>query len=121
MKCRICGKEFTEIMYNEEYQDICSSECFSYEYWNERVRNKEDFTIINGICYVIGNSNLCGFKGFSGAKFKIQTLESNKIIETDNLWYNGEIPNTHRHLLPDNAIFIECSREPKPAKVFYEK
>ena len=44
-------------------------------------------------------------KGFSGRKFKIQ-MNDGKVIETDNLWCGGDIPDSHRDRMPDNAKFM---------------
>ena len=106
MKCKICGKAFDETHYGEPYQDICSSECYSKQFWIEKIEVKDKLTIINGECYFIGDENDTSyFRGHAGRKFKIQK-DNGEIIETTNLWYNGEIPEEFREELKDNAKFI---------------
>ena len=41
--------------------------------------------------------------GLNGALFKIK-MNDGEIIETNNLWYNGEIPKDRN--IQDNAVFI---------------
>ena len=45
-------------------------------------------------------------RGFSGRKHVIKFFDGREIVST-NLWYNGEIPESHRELLPNNAEFIK--------------
>lgn len=107
-KCIVCGKEFYKSEYMSPYQNICSSECFSINYWNERILNKNDpcSVIIAHTAYWIGDedSKSC-FRGFGGAKFRIKFFDG-RYIETTNLWYNGDIPKKYWSKLPDNAEFI---------------
>ena len=51
MICKICGKEFTKADSSWYAQGICSDQCFNDNYWLERVKNKEKFTIIDVKCY----------------------------------------------------------------------
>jgi hypothetical protein len=62
--------------------------------------------IINGECYHDGGMKPPGYGGFmghSGKLFKIEMLDG-RVIETNNLWYNGEIPVERK--VEDNARFI---------------
>jgi hypothetical protein len=43
--------------------------------------------------------------GFGGRRFDIR-MNNGKEIMTNNLWYNGKIPENHREKLADNATFI---------------
>lgn len=107
MNCIICGKEIEKSSYSHKV--LCSSECFDIDYWNDQVKDKNDPRIvrINGEQYYIENENLkSSFRGFGGRKYKIR-LFSGIEITTTNLWYNGEIPESHKELLPDNAEFIK--------------
>lgn len=101
MICKICGKEFSKQRWHEP---ICSDECFTDNYWLERVNNKasKSQVVINGYMFQIGSGLMGGSKGFDGAKFVILFNDGRKVI-TDNLWSNGEIPEKFRAQLPDNA------------------
>ena len=101
MKCIICGKEIEKSRYADAV--LCSSECFYVNFWNECL--DESAIIINGKCYHDGGKNPIGYSGslgYGGALFKIK-LNSGKIIETNNLRYNGEIPKDRN--IKDNAVF----------------
>lgn len=83
---------------------------FEKEFWKEALENPFSI-IINGQCYLIGDENEKGFRGFSGSKFKIKiiknTLIYNKgeIIETTNLWHRGKIPEELK--VENNAITLK--------------
>jgi len=106
LNCIICNKEIEESEYTNAV--LCSSECFHINHWNEMIKNKDSPKIarINREQYYIEDEdkNIL-FRGYSGRKFKIKFFDGREIIST-NLWYNGEIPESHRELLPDNAEFI---------------
>lgn len=97
--CPVCGKLAVPHYMGGE----CSSKCFIKRFWMETLDEKA--IIINGKCYHVGNENSTScFRGFGGAKYKIQ-LNNGKIIETTNLWSNGIIPKEFAK--PDNAKFIK--------------
>lgn len=101
MKCIICGKEIEKSRYMNAA--LCSSECFSVNFWNECL--DESAIIINGECYHDGGKKPKGYNGFmghGGRLFKIK-MNSGEIIETNNLWHNGEIPKDRN--IKDNAVF----------------
>ena len=102
MKCIICGKEIEKSHYMNAV--LCSDECFRVNFWNECIDDKA--IIINGKCYHDGGKKPEGYRGFmghGGALFKIK-MNDGEIIETNNLWYNGEIPKDRN--IQDNAVFI---------------
>lgn len=107
LKCKVCGKKIEKSRYTNGV--LCSAECFVTDYWNERValRDTADSVRINGIQYFIDKENSkSSFRGFGGRKFIIEFFDG-RVVTTTNLWHNGEIPDTHKSLLPDNARFIE--------------
>ena len=103
MKCVICGKEIEKSMYSNAV--LCSSECFSENFWNECL--DETAIIIDGECYHDGGMKppvYQGFQGFGGRYFKIQ-MNDGRVIETNNLWCNGDVPPERN--VQNNAIFIQ--------------
>lgn len=106
MICIVCGKEFDHKMYYGEYSDCCSGECFTKKFWNNIIAEKNEHIIVNGTCYAIAPAPINGFYGFGGRRFKIKMLDTDKIVETNNLWCQGEIPEEYRHLLPNTAEFV---------------
>ncbi len=103
MKCIICGKEIEKSSYSHKV--ICSSECFSVDFWNDTL--DDTAIIIDGECYHDSGKKPDGYSGFlghGGRHFKIQ-MNDGRIIETNNLWYNGEVPK--ERCIEDNACFIK--------------
>lgn len=106
MVCIVCGKEFNCKRYYGEYSDCCSSECFTKKFWNNIVEEKDEHVVVDGTCYAIAPAPINGFYGFGGRKFKIKMFDTREVIETNNLWCQGEIPAEYREKLPNNAKFI---------------
>ena len=105
MICRICGKEFEKSIFTPSLR-LCSPECHTIDFWNQALDDKA--IIIDGECYHDGGNcpdeKRTYLLGFSGRKFKIRFKNTNEIIETNNLWSNGEIPKERN--IEDNAEFI---------------
>lgn len=90
--------------------------CFTCRFWQEKVewnsgsdrqRKPENLARIAGRHYVIHpDTGKMSWRGFGGQKFKIK-FHDGRIVETTNLWHQGEIPKNFRDELPDNAEFIE--------------
>ena len=87
---------------NFEYEEFLES------YWNElavRGSKKEIKPVIyNWVHYIIGDEKSL-FKGFDGRKFKITYIDGN-VTYTNNLWHQGTIPETYRHLFTNNVLSI---------------
>jgi len=107
-RCKYCGSEI-----ERHYNVMAEGECF--ECWHWRINYEADqqgrnFAIIDGHHYVIEpdkpncNHQSC-FCGFGGHRFAIEFLDG-RIIETRNLWYQGEISPYWRQFMPDNARFL---------------
>lgn len=80
------------------------------KYWQQRQewKNNPKSLRIDGVQYWLGDDEPFTpkrWKGFGGRKFTIRRL-TGEVIETDNLWYNGDIPEAMREQLPDNAEFV---------------
>ena len=110
-RCIKCGAHVDASCY------ICSEEmtrrclCFSCNFWTGHIQRdhneyKDIFVIANGEHYtIVKSSNTC-FKGFGGAKFTIR-FHDGRVVKTDNLWCQGDIPERFRDELPDNAVLID--------------
>jgi len=105
-KCEICGQAFEKRQFIEssKFKDTCGSECFHIKFWQDMVAEKDEHIFIKGESYYIG-SDTYPFKGCSGRQFKIK-MNDGRIIETDNLWCQGKIPENFKSQLSDNAEFI---------------
>lgn len=102
--------------------------CFSCDFWlgyAARVRNPS-MVRVNGIHYVIGDEHLAKpgdtkwspfmhrkeMRGHGGRKFVIH-FHDGRIVETTNLWCQGDIPAQFRDRLPDNATFLNSDERGK--------
>lgn len=119
MKCVICGKEIEKSQYSNAV--LCSGTCFYKHFWNEIVAEKKQHIIINGECYRDGgnvdNPNYYDFLGYSGRRFWIRFFDGREIT-TNNLWYQGKIPNEFLSQLPNTAEFF-YPEQPKGEKLLF--
>lgn len=106
MVCEICGKNFENEVYCGRFKRCCSSECFDKKFWNDIEKEKDEHIFIDGVCYSIANEPVLGNFGFGGRKFKIKMLDDGRVIETNNLWCQGDVPEEYRLILPNTAEFV---------------
>jgi len=103
--CRICGKlqpAATDII--EELR--AGQLCFDCWFWLGIVAKRDDLRSvrIDHWSYFIGDGDGC-YKGFGGQKFTIKFYDG-RVVETDDLWCQGRIPERFWDDLPDNAQFV---------------
>lgn len=105
--CTTCGKEFEKTLMDDAYLE---DNCFDCSFWLEKAAYEDESklrqVIIDGAHYMIGQEDSKGFRGLGGEKFFIKFHDGRTQCST-NLWQQGEIPERFRHLLPDNAVFVE--------------
>ena len=127
MKCSICNKEIEESEFIDEVPPLCSTECFVQYFWDEKVKafnkktevNSPIPAIINGTHYMV-HPDVPGktpFRGFGGREFKIRFNDGKEIV-THNLWCQGDIPESHRDKLPDNAVFLQSDEDIKLSSLY---
>jgi len=106
VKCEICGKEIEQSQYSNAI--LCSSTCFETHFWKKIIEEKDQHIIINGKCFCDGGEvkypDRYSFLGFAGRRFWIRFFNG-KEITTNNLWFQGDIPDEFRIELSDNAEF----------------
>ena len=109
MKCVICGKEIERSRYFNKV--LCSAECHTIDFWNYHL--DDDAIIIDGCCYHDGGMKAPGYMGFMGYGGRLFTIQMNdgRIIKTNNLWCNGDVPKERN--IKDNAVFITKTRVKK--------
>jgi len=91
---------------------------FSAYFWSEKVQwmNNGDKTEdgrkvfrVNGVHYVAGPEGATKIRGCSGAHWKFEYLSDaheDKIVESTNVWHQGDIPKELTSILVDNAKVI---------------
>ena len=87
-------------------------ECFCEKLWRLREQEYLDgasFIIVDGCLYTDAgykkNPINTSFLGHSGREFNIRMNDGTEIF-TNNLWCGGSIPDNHRNILCDNAVFV---------------
>lgn len=109
--CNVCGR-LVKTHYIEPTRTklINTNTCFRCDFWNDklaRIDNPRVF-IIDGKAYfreddMDGNNR---FVGHGGRQFSIKRLDTGEIIQTKNLWCNGDVPKHFREKMKDNAKFL---------------
>lgn len=107
--CLCCGKPEVPIWNNEinqemEERGLCFSCNFWHRYWLEK--DRPDIVRVKGVHYVIGQEDPLFptfMRGFGGRKFRFK-MNDGRIIESTNVWHQGEIPEKWKDRLPDNAV-----------------
>ena len=110
--CKICGGVVTTKWCEPTKSDLIKHNyCFNCLFWYkiEQTLNNPRRFIIDGVSYWRGeNTNDENkFRGYGGRKFKIQRNDSNEIIETTNLWCQGNVSKYFKERIKDNAKFIQ--------------
>jgi hypothetical protein len=104
--CCLCG-EHEEAHYVGNKRMVDAKLCFTCNFWDELTTQASKTIRIEGTHYMNGPNAKKPHKynGFAGRKFTIK-MNSGEIIETCDLWYQGEIPTRFRDKMPDNATFV---------------
>ena len=81
------------------------------EFWDNHIARKNDpeSICVGGHHYRLSNPILAekGYRGMLGFGGREWTIEFNdgRVVKTNNLWHQGEIPESVSKQLPDNAKF----------------
>lgn len=111
--CKVCGVSHFSTSFTSRDELVRNHWCFSCNYWMERVElaSNPNSLRVDGVQYQFcpmskGDSRSLGF---GGRFFRIKTNDG-RLLETNNLWLNGSIPEPFREMLPDNAVFVDVGR-----------
>lgn len=107
--CVHCGRLFsTNYVEDVEARLLKHNRCHTCDFWitlaEEKANNR---VVVGGVHYQDGGqkSGPRDFLGFGGKKW-IYQREGEAVKVTNNMWFQGEIPERFRTLLPDNARFL---------------
>lgn len=112
--CKICDKPIEYKLIYRYLNGFDSEEptlCEECDFWdNQRIADenyrKGRVVVADNKHYVIGDENSTDtFRGFGGAKVTIK-FKDGRIVKSSNLWYQGDIPEFFRNVMPDNAEII---------------
>lgn len=106
--CTLCGKTDTN-GYSGETGELMTKHqiCFGCAFWTEKaaLAHTRESVRVKGNLYFIEDENSKCERGFGGQYHKIK-FTSGRVVESTNLWYNGEVPEHFKSVLSDNAEFI---------------
>jgi hypothetical protein len=85
-------------------------------FWAGQAGDRSDAVVIGHLHYRVKPdlNGRPGMAGFDGDLFSIRMLATGEVIQTRNLWHQGEIPPQWWERLPDDAEFV-----PGPGPGFY--
>jgi len=110
--CQCCGKSYTKKLMEEVYQE---SNCYDCSFWLRKteypdyVANRR--AIIDGEHYMV-YAETDGLTRGSGGRRVVVEFFDGRVIESNNLWSQGKIPDRFREMLQDNAVFIPVETVP---------
>ena len=129
-QCKVCGKKFQYHRYTDGARMKEVGICYECDFWMEKftMRDEEKVARINGEHYIIGktlefeldpsksfndiiadlekNNTKRPGMGMGGAVCAIQ-FSDGRVVFTNDLWGQGTIPSRFKHILVNNAEFIE--------------
>ncbi len=105
--CLECGNPIPASDERLEYPGV-SVICHECHFWLEKVnfndQQKARQVIVNGGHFML-SENTGPFRGFGGAEFAVCFNDGRAVVHS-NMWSQGEIPESFRDRLPDNAFFL---------------
>ncbi len=112
--CVECGGTDRATYVGETRERMLSrSLCFTCLFWLDRIdaQSNPKACIINGQSYQDAGRRSGGYRdslGFGGREFRIEFFDG-RVLETNNLFSQGDVPERFRDRLPDTARFVETS------------
>lgn len=128
--CKVCNKGFkpggTADRVRLVSTGICQDCDFALDLW--RMRDDQETARINGQHYRVGNTievelnPKCSFNELieivkkktpskwgngMGGQVNVIQFSDGRTVVTNDLWHQGDVPPLVKHLLPNNAVFIE--------------
>lgn len=105
--CVDCGNVF-HTNYIPEVKDrlLSANRCHTCDFWTQLIGNPN--AIVVGGCHYMdsGTDNTnTRWNGFGGRKWKY-SKNGGEPKETNNMWFQGEIPERFRDRIPDNSVFL---------------
>ena len=107
-----CGKWDSPSNWSKD--SLISGLCFDCSFWENlitKAEQRESGSIrIDGHHYYVDLKNpikggIPSHRGFAGRSWNIR-FRDGATVRTDNLWYQGQIPERFKDRLPDNADFV---------------
>ena len=94
-KCSKCGG-FVPLTYQNNKQLIEHKMCFNCNHFRKQFEamktNKNKYIVNGGFYTVYPDDPQAVFKGFGGRLFHIKEIATGKVIDSRNVWHQGQIP-----------------------------
>lgn len=114
--CRFCGKEEQPERWSNKSYLLLHRCCHECGYWIEIIIFDE---ILNRRgewwrAVVVGGHHYRTHKGLNtpGHRWVVQNMATEQVVFSNDLWYQGKIPQRWRQQLPDNARFLSPAEVP---------
>ena len=108
-KCKECGNHDAPSCWIKGAIEQDSKLCLICGHWVKRIEKGPDLNSVRfkGSHFeIVPDTGSSAFRGYGGARFVIH-FKDGRVVETHNLWHQGDIPQHFRDRLPDNANQIE--------------
>jgi hypothetical protein len=99
----------TEAVYHETCEGFIadiSDLPLTDSFWNEQMTDRNNAVVINGTHYRLGKPYPQKGYGFNGEHYRIKMLDDGAIVDTCDLWHQGELPEAYHYIMQDNAKFV---------------
>lgn len=108
--CKNCGNLVKDYESLRNITSMCWRCNFWLDVYSEKIRPDTKHVVVNGSAYV-----LCGYSekpsrynGFGGDLFCVAHKDG-RLEKSNNVWHRGIVPNSFRHIFPDDAKFLQVS------------
>jgi hypothetical protein len=102
LACRECGAP-CHAQYDGREQLLAAQICFGCHLWTRRIADGIEIVTPNWVMYSIGSGTAPkNCRGHGGARCKV-TFTDGRVVETNDLWNGGQIPEWFRDRVEPNA------------------
>lgn len=111
LKCSECGVRHTlkwNALVNRELKE--ARLCHDCYFWVAKIGIERAVRVGHQHFMIGENFEGMGFRGYGGRNFRIYFFEG-RVVETNNLWSQGDIPERFWDRLPDNARLVSEDTE----------
>jgi hypothetical protein len=82
-------------------------------FWDRQLADRSNAVVIDHTHYRVlpdGASGPREMSGFAGRLFRIRYLDDGRVVESRNVWFQGQVPPAYWDRIPDNAVFLQVEK-----------
>lgn len=128
LQCVECGDAVIGSRFNleEEREHYRDTHCYTDMFWSEHHRldnenagrrGRGEAVVVDGAHYIVNpvveNPRVPRALGMGGRLMRFR-LQDGRVLESNDVWFQGDIPERWRDRLPDNAEFYRAPRVEEP-------